>query len=72
MGLLAVLVSERLVAERIIAPGRHRERQKVAFEFSATDTIEERGRTGRPARAPDVARPLCHRLDASERRLAWQ
>jgi len=46
VGLLAVLASKRLGAERIIAMSRHESRQKLALEFGATDIIEERGDEG--------------------------
>src|SRR4051812_40840162 len=41
VGLLAVLASKRLGAERIIAMSRHESRQRLALEFGATDIIEE-------------------------------
>lgn len=43
VGLCAVLASRRLGAERIIALSSHPERQNVAREFGATDTVEARG-----------------------------
>src|SRR5579863_10385703 len=43
VGLCAVLAARRLGAERIIALGRHADRQKAAGEFGATDIIEARG-----------------------------
>src|SRR5438270_4348157 len=46
VGLLAVLASKRLGAERIIAMSRHGSRQRLALEFGATDIIEERGDEG--------------------------
>src|SRR5437588_4868602 len=46
VGLLAVLASRRLGAERIIAMSRHESRQRLALEFGATDIIEERGDEG--------------------------
>src|SRR5438552_2426119 len=46
VGLLAVLASKRLGAERIIAMSRHESRQRLALEFGATDIIEERGDEG--------------------------
>src|SRR5881227_3481740 len=46
VGLLAVLASKRLGAERIIAMSRHESRQRMALEFGATDIIEERGDEG--------------------------
>ena len=43
VGLCAVLASQRLGAERIIALSRHPERQRLARMFGATDVVEERG-----------------------------
>ncbi|HEY6428942.1 MAG TPA: zinc-binding dehydrogenase, partial [Acidimicrobiales bacterium] len=43
VGLCAVLASQRLGAERVIALSRHPERQKLALEFGATDLVDERG-----------------------------
>jgi threonine dehydrogenase-like Zn-dependent dehydrogenase len=43
VGLCAVLASQRLGAERIIALSRRPERQAIAREFGATDIIEARG-----------------------------
>jgi threonine dehydrogenase-like Zn-dependent dehydrogenase len=43
VGLCAVLASQRLGAERVIALSRHPDRQKVAREFGATDIVEARG-----------------------------
>lgn len=46
VGLLAVLASRQLGAERIIAMSRHEPRQRLAREFGATDVVEERGDEG--------------------------
>jgi threonine dehydrogenase-like Zn-dependent dehydrogenase len=46
VGLMAVLASQRLGAERIIAMSRHANRQKLAFFYGATDVIAERGDEG--------------------------
>src|SRR5947199_7925027 len=46
VGLLAVLAARHLGAERIITMSRHESRQKLAFEFGATDIVEERGDEG--------------------------
>jgi threonine dehydrogenase-like Zn-dependent dehydrogenase len=46
VGLLGVLAAKHLGAERIIAMSRHEARQKLAFEFGATDIVEERGDEG--------------------------
>jgi len=46
VGLLAILASKQLGAERIIAMSRHAPRQHLAREFGATDIVEERGREG--------------------------
>ncbi len=46
VGLLAVLASQQLGAERIIAMSRHPQRQQLAREFGATDIITERGDEG--------------------------
>ncbi len=46
VGLLAVLASRHLGAERIIAMSRHEPRQRLALEFGATDIVEERGDEG--------------------------
>ncbi|WP_415976356.1 zinc-dependent alcohol dehydrogenase family protein [Rhodococcus sp. 077-4] len=46
VGLLGVLAANRLGADRIIAMSRHRDRQKLAREFGATDIVEERGADG--------------------------
>jgi threonine dehydrogenase-like Zn-dependent dehydrogenase len=46
VGLLAVLASRQLGAERIIAMSRHPKRQQLAREFGATDIITEHGEAG--------------------------
>lgn len=46
VGLMGVLAASQIGAERIIAMSRHAPRQKLAREFGATDTIEERGADG--------------------------
>jgi threonine dehydrogenase-like Zn-dependent dehydrogenase len=46
VGLLGVLASARLGAERIIVMSRHEQRQKLALEFGATDIVDERGDEG--------------------------
>ena len=53
VGLLAVLASRHLGAERIIAMSRHAARQKLALEFGATDVVSERGDEG-VARVKDL------------------
>jgi threonine dehydrogenase-like Zn-dependent dehydrogenase len=46
VGLLAVLATKQLGAERIIAMSRHEPRQRLAREYGATDVVEERGEDG--------------------------
>ena len=46
VGLLAVLAAKQIGAERIIAMSRHKDRQKLALEFGATDIVTERGDEG--------------------------
>src|SRR6266404_3575523 len=46
VGLLAVLSTRQMGAERIIAMSRHEKRQKLALEFGATDIVTERGDEG--------------------------
>lgn len=46
VGLLGVLSSRQMGAERIIAISRHASRQKLAREFGATDIVAERGDEG--------------------------
>jgi threonine dehydrogenase-like Zn-dependent dehydrogenase len=53
VGLLAVLASTQLGAERIIVMSRNGSRQQLAREFGATDIVEERGDEG-AARIKDL------------------
>jgi threonine dehydrogenase-like Zn-dependent dehydrogenase len=46
VGLMGVLASKQMGAERIIAMSRHKKRQELAQEFGATDIIVERGEQG--------------------------
>ncbi|MCU1598881.1 MAG: hypothetical protein QOK08_312 [Actinomycetota bacterium] len=46
VGLCAVLAAKRLGASRIVAMSRHADRQAIAWEFGATDVVEERGEAG--------------------------
>jgi threonine dehydrogenase-like Zn-dependent dehydrogenase len=46
VGLLGVLSTRELGAERIIAMSRHQQRQKLAEEFGATHIVTERGEEG--------------------------
>jgi threonine dehydrogenase-like Zn-dependent dehydrogenase len=46
VGLLAILASRQLGAERILAMSRHPKRQQLAREFGATNIITERGEAG--------------------------
>jgi threonine dehydrogenase-like Zn-dependent dehydrogenase len=46
VGLLAVLAAKQLGAERIIAMSRHKDRQKLALDYGATEIVEERGDDG--------------------------
>src|SRR2546426_10863643 len=46
VGLLGVLSSKQMGAQRIIAMSRHASRQKLAREFGATDIVTERGDEG--------------------------
>lgn len=46
VGLLAVLASRQLEAERIIVMSRHANRQMLAQEYGATDIVAERGDEG--------------------------
>jgi len=57
VGLLGVLASRQLGAERIIVMSRHETRQQLAREFGATDIIEERGDDG-VARIKDLTNGL--------------
>jgi threonine dehydrogenase-like Zn-dependent dehydrogenase len=45
-GLLAVLSAKQMGAEGVIAMSRHASRQKLAWEFGATDIVTERGDEG--------------------------
>jgi threonine dehydrogenase-like Zn-dependent dehydrogenase len=53
VGLLGVLASKQLGAERIIAMSRHELRQKLAVHYGATDVVTERGDEG-VARVKDL------------------
>jgi threonine dehydrogenase-like Zn-dependent dehydrogenase len=57
VGLLGVLATRQLGAERIIVMSRHHSRQQLAREFGATDVIEERGDDG-VARIKDLTAGL--------------
>lgn len=46
VGLMAVLASKQMGAERIIAMSRHKDRQELARYYGATDIVEERGEEG--------------------------
>lgn len=46
VGLCGVLASRRLGADRVVAMSRHRDRQRLATEFGATDIVAERGDAG--------------------------
>lgn len=46
VGLMGVLAASQMGAGRIIAMSRHKDRQKLALEFGATDIVEERGEDG--------------------------
>ena len=46
VGLLGVLATKQLGAERVIAMSRHEPRQRLAREYGATDIVEERGDAG--------------------------
>lgn len=46
VGLMAVLASKQLGAERIIAMSRHADRQQLTRFYGATDIVEERGDEG--------------------------
>lgn len=46
VGLLGILASKQLGAERIIAMSRHTDRQALARHFGATDIVEDRGDAG--------------------------
>ena len=44
VGLCGIIAAKLRGAKRIIAMSRHRDRQKLAIEFGATDIVPERGR----------------------------
>ena len=46
VGLGAIIGARQLGASRIIAMSRHADRQALAYEFGATDIVEERGEEG--------------------------
>jgi threonine dehydrogenase-like Zn-dependent dehydrogenase len=46
VGLLGVLASRRLGAERIVLMGHHKDRTDLGREFGATDVVPERGEEG--------------------------
>lgn len=46
VGLMGVLASKQMGAERVIAMSRHKTRQELALEFGATDIVSERGDAG--------------------------
>ncbi|NKJ92841.1 zinc-binding dehydrogenase [Rhizobium leguminosarum bv. viciae] len=46
VGLMGVLATKQMGAERIIAMSRHKTRQDLAIEFGATDIVSERGDEG--------------------------
>lgn len=49
VGLCAIIASQQLGAERVIAMSRHADRQALAREFGATDIVAERGDEGAEA-----------------------
>lgn len=53
VGLLGILASARMGAERIVAMSRHADRQALARRFGATDVVAERGEEG-AARVRDL------------------
>ena len=55
VGLLGVLSTKQMGAERIIAMSRHQSRQKLALGFGATDIVVERGDEG-VARIKDMTK----------------
>ena len=57
VGLLAVLSAKQKGARRIVAMSRHSSRQKLAWEFGATDIVSERGDEG-VARIKDLTQGL--------------
>lgn len=46
VGLSGVLAASQLGAERVIAMSRHKDRQRIARDFGATDIVPERGDEG--------------------------
>ncbi|TKW68809.1 MAG: zinc-dependent alcohol dehydrogenase family protein [Paracoccus denitrificans] len=46
VGLMGVLAASQMGAGRVIVMSRHKERQKLALEYGATDIVEERGEDG--------------------------
>ncbi|PRY76576.1 hypothetical protein CLV80_10840 [Yoonia maritima] len=46
VGLMGVLSAKLQGAERVIAMSRHKDRQKLALEYGATDIVETRGEEG--------------------------
>ncbi|MGY1664145.1 zinc-dependent alcohol dehydrogenase family protein [Geodermatophilus sp. SYSU D00705] len=57
VGLLGVLASRQLGAERVIVFSRHADRQELARQFGATDVVTERGDEG-VARIKDLTHGL--------------
>jgi threonine dehydrogenase-like Zn-dependent dehydrogenase len=57
VGLLGVLSTKQMGAERIIVMSRHAARQKLAREFGATDIVTERGDAG-VARIKDLTKGI--------------
>lgn len=55
VGLMGVLASKQLGADRIIAMSRHKTRQYLALEYGATDIVSERGDAG-VARVKELTR----------------
>ena len=53
VGLLAVLTSRRLGAERIVLMGHHKDRTDLGRELGATDVVAERGEEGEQ-KVPDL------------------
>lgn len=46
VGLMGVLAASQMGAGRVIVMSRHKDRQKLALEYGATDIVEERGEDG--------------------------
>ena len=55
VGLMGVLASRQMGADRIIAMSRHKQRQELALEYGATDIVTERGDAG-VARVKELTR----------------